>query len=333
MKPNAGYTVLKVESGDTVYIDFNNNGVAERDERKGLSDIAAFETRAGYKLNEQMREYNLSEQEVLELGYLAKELLKEKVLNKKVKVKFVGKKRYYVLLYLNDELVQDELIESGYVVPYKYSRRYRDNHRQVEHARELLQGRELRKKHSEQQPKNTEKICEIKKSSFEKIKKSSFEVSTENIDLYFVDPTNNKITTNFCMNMACKSLLNEIQNAKKTIYFAMYGIAEMDEIQNALLEAKARGVEVKGVIDKDLKNKNIYADTPVLVEKLGTENVKDDYLKDDKFLNRDPSAPPNFPQKLKYKVGNKEIVSEFKADFLFDLRKAIMNYKFFIFDN
>ncbi|MFX1288944.1 MAG: hypothetical protein ACFFFY_10360, partial [Promethearchaeota archaeon] len=90
----------------SVYIDFNNNGVAERDERKGLSDIAAFETRAGYRLNEQMRDYNLSEAEVLELGHLARKLLEKKVLNKKVKVKFIDKKKYYVLLYLNGELVQ-----------------------------------------------------------------------------------------------------------------------------------------------------------------------------------------------------------------------------------
>ncbi len=291
VKSNAKYTVLKVVDGDTVYIDFNNNGIAERNEKKGLSDIVAFKTRPGYRLNRQMKDYNLTQQEVLELGYLAWELLKEKVLNKKVKVKFTEKKKYYALLYLNEELVQDKLIESGYVVPYYRSNRYRDNSRQVEQARKLLQGRDLKEKPRAYEEKVLEKPIP--------------DVKTENIELYFIDPTKYDKPARYCRTSACQALLREIKNAKESIYFAIYGISSQPEIFNALVEAQKRGVKVQGVTDMTEHGVNIYPDTELLIQKLGT--IRTDYDFQEKH------NIPNYKHKLDY-------------------QGALMHDKFFILD-
>ncbi len=58
-------------------------------------------------------------------------------------------------------------------------------------------------------------------------------------------------------------LINYIQNAKDSIYFMIYSFTDID-IANALIEAKNRGVEVKGIFD-DKWSQNRYS--------------KDEYLK------------------------------------------------------
>ena len=39
------YKVIKVVDGDTIYVDFNKNGVSERDEKVRINGIDTFETK------------------------------------------------------------------------------------------------------------------------------------------------------------------------------------------------------------------------------------------------------------------------------------------------
>lgn len=82
--PNEQYKVLKVIDGDTVYIDFNRNNTIEKDERVRLNGIDAFETRISPKLEWQKRNYNLTTQEALGLGYLGQKFAQKELLNKYV---------------------------------------------------------------------------------------------------------------------------------------------------------------------------------------------------------------------------------------------------------
>lgn len=356
IKKDSGYRVLKVVDGDTVYIDFNNNVIAERNEKKGLSDIIAFETRLGYRLNNQMRDYELTQQEVLELGYLAKELLKKKVLNKKVKVEFINKKKYYVLLYLNGKLVQDELVESGYVVPYKRSNRYKYDKQLIDKAKKQVKNRELvilniknhkyhkldckygvktsdyelverkdlpedavycswcKKYHpSAAEVKNLDKSKA--KSKKEEvfltkpenviIEKPILYISTEFIDIYFVDPLEYKFSSDEVRTKGGQALIKMLNRTEKQLGIATYGICDQNEIFKSIISAqKQRGVEIRGVIDKDKRGVNYYCDSEKLI--WATRSIFPDMVNTE--AETEHAFDPNY----------------------YEIQGAIMHHKFFI---
>ncbi len=76
----AEYKVLRVVDGDTVYVDFNNSGFADKEERVRLNGIDAFKTHAGTHLDWQMKTYDLTQKEVLTLGYMGMEFARENLL-------------------------------------------------------------------------------------------------------------------------------------------------------------------------------------------------------------------------------------------------------------
>ena len=71
------HKVIKVIDGDTVYVDFNDNGIAEQDEKVRINGIDTFETKLNNGLNWQMKLYNLTQDEALGLGYYGKEFAKK----------------------------------------------------------------------------------------------------------------------------------------------------------------------------------------------------------------------------------------------------------------
>lgn len=75
-----------------------------------------------------------------------------------------------------------------------------------------------------------------------------------------------------------KALLDIINSASSSIDFALYGIRDQDEIISALLNANARGVKIRGVIDKDVNDENYYTSTEELVKNIA--NIRTDFQKD-----------------------------------------------------
>ena len=76
---------------------------------------------------------------------------------------------------------------------------------------------------------------------------------------------------------AGKILVEKINNAQKSIDFAFYGLSKQDEILNALINAQNRGVKVRGIVDKNVDNKNDYSGTEYAIQKLGGKVIKTDY--------------------------------------------------------
>jgi phosphatidylserine/phosphatidylglycerophosphate/cardiolipin synthase-like enzyme len=112
------------------------------------------------------------------------------------------------------------------------------------------------------------------------------DLKNDDIQIFFASPLKTKKPINACTTEACLVLLNEINNAKESIDFAIYGIGNQDAIFNALINAKNRGVELRGVTDINEKGINIYKDTDALMQKLGT--IKNDYVSmNDKTLETD----------------------------------------------
>lgn len=86
--------VIKVIDGDTVYIDFNDNGIPEQDEKVRINGIDTFETKLNDGLEWQMKLYGLSQDEALGLDYYGKEFAKKELLNKSVKAEYTAEEKF-----------------------------------------------------------------------------------------------------------------------------------------------------------------------------------------------------------------------------------------------
>lgn len=143
------------------------------------------------------------------------------------------------------------------------------------------------------------------------------------IQIFYVNPLVYKKPCNDCNNDACKSLLEIINNSKTSIDFAIYGIGDEDKIFKALINAKNRGVEIHGITDMNINNKNPYFDTWKLINTLG--NIKTDYSSDIKLLEE---------QQLKQKyASNIKDYAKVQEGKKMKVPGAIMHNKFFIVDN
>ncbi|MEL6343370.1 MAG: phospholipase D-like domain-containing protein [Myxococcota bacterium] len=93
-----------------------------------------------------------------------------------------------------------------------------------------------------------------------------------------------------CETDLCNSLVELIENAESSIDFAIYGVRGQPQVLYALLEAKKRGVKIRGVVDRTVDGKNYYSDTDWMVEQLGT--VRDDLESDRREAERRRAAVP-----------------------------------------
>ncbi len=88
------HKVIKVIDGDTVYIDFNDNGIPEQNEKVRINGIDTFETKLNDGLEWQMKLYGLSQDEALGLGYYGKEFAKKELLNKLVRAEYTAEEKF-----------------------------------------------------------------------------------------------------------------------------------------------------------------------------------------------------------------------------------------------
>jgi len=163
------------------------------------------------------------------------------------------------------------------------------------------------------------------------------------IKMYYNNPTvYNKPSIKTDSN-AGEPLLDLINEANTSIDFAIYGIRNQDDIVNALISAKKRGVVIRGIVDKDIEDKNYYSDTENFIDKL--ENIRTDY-KSDMVTKQNQKAfvdNPYWPKPTGFNgpaqcVGyslkdNKAIISVQACKEEIEFKGDIMHDKFFIIDN
>ena len=104
----------------------------------------------------------------------------------------------------------------------------------------------------------------------------------QSISLYFNTPLSyphTKSSTSFG-----DKLKELIDNSKKEICFAIYGFREQNDILEALINAKKRGVKIKGVVDSNTNNQNYYKDTFLLYRYFDIKDDKQNYIMHNKFF-------------------------------------------------
>ena len=167
---------------------------------------------------------------------------------------------------------------------------------------------------------------------------TAFKSSTTNDTKTYIKVITNSPLTHLTPNKSCESeicleLINLIEDAEDTIDFAVYGLRGQDEVLNALIDAQKRGVKVRGVIDKDIFNKNYYSDTYLL--EANFDDIKTDYKKDLETLSiikdtkyEDKCLRPKDHKGTLQCFEGKGYASKEKLSFVGD----IMHNKFFIVD-
>lgn len=169
------------------------------------------------------------------------------------------------------------------------------------------------------------------------------DIEETSIELLFNSPHYLDSPSEESSSVAGRSLVDLINGAHRSIYFAIYGIRNQPEVLNALLQAKNRGVEVYGIVDKDLSNNNYYSGTDELIEKL--EVIKDDYQSDLEYdkNNYQYASKPYWkkpvgfdgpPSTVGYSIDDKTAMISVQASKnIISFQGNIMHNKFFVFDN
>ncbi len=225
----------------------------------------------------------LSFEDSIKMGYLTQNFAEDVLSNKRVKLKYTGKENQnckYADIIIKKESYRQMLINSGFV-PEINDKNF---NKQLEKARKLnlvILNHKSNKYHKldckygqaahdavllpfKQIPKDAKpcKFCHIKK---DKIKKTSnistypLVISNGSIKMYLTDLTTKLKPDNQCSSLACKEILNQINNSKTSIDMALYGWDNVPEIYNALKQAKSKGVKIR--IAYDNSTNNYYPET------------------------------------------------------------------------
>ena len=166
---------------------------------------------------------------------------------------------------------------------------------------------------------------------------------SRSVELLFADPRSHSAPGDRCEDEICTRLLKLIQTAEKSIDFAVYGMRNQTQLLEAIEAAQARGVVVRGVVDRDRTGENYYTSTNLWARRLG--NIRDDFDAETILDQRDTWKPHQPPcprpagfegplQCLAYDLGDRWLVAAHASRETFDQRidGRIMHNKFFVVD-
>ncbi len=274
------YRVLEVIEGDKFYIDLNKNGAKDKDELFYVKNVNTFPAKYNSKIKEYAERYDITVCEALSLGEAAKNFTKEKLEGKEISFKnppVPYKPRYY---YRFAEILTKDnkdfgiiLLEEGLAFAYESKSRSKNfnPYKTFENLKKLKKNAEFYSKTcSKDEKRDFEK--DKQNQEFQHNTKLKTQAYTDSpvrkfgsVTIFLINPNTFNKPSNTCKTQACRVILDNIKNAQNSIDFALYGFEGQDEIFKALIEAKSRGVTVRGVVDSKPDNTFVYRDTTKLI--------------------------------------------------------------------
>lgn len=273
--------IFKIESPLSIYIDKNQNFIFDEKKPFILKNIHYINYNSNYVNDEILRVLTPDQKFFLE--YMANETANKILKNKFVYIHnsdlYINKNRYKTLL-LNSNIFYENSTESkkklleyisninldDYVIYNTKSKKYHKfscSFGKTSKNYKILTYKQL--------PKNAEiaKCCIVQKELKPNINnlplnKVKLSYSNDNIKIFFLDLNTTFKPDNKCSTEACIELKNQINNAKQTIDFAIYGFNNQPEIYKALQSAKKRGIKIRWVSNYDKSENKYYPD----IEKL-----------------------------------------------------------------
>ena len=223
------------------------------------------------------------------LGVLSKKYISDTLLNKFVKAEILFDKDYPKIakIYYKDEDFAQNLLKNGRALAFDESYKIYENLTKVKdninsskkfnyqlrnkkngkiHTLDCEYGRksadyEIGIFDDEKYKKDYCHYCHQVNAPKNTVKSVNADYITDDLKIYFTDFIHNLIPDKNCKQNACKILLQNINEAKESIDFAIYGFGNVPEIEKGLINAKNRGVKIRYVIDEDSSHNNIYDNT------------------------------------------------------------------------
>lgn len=304
---SSDFQVLKINSPTEIVVDINKNGVADDDELITL-DVQSFLTKPSESQSKLAKRLKISDEDVMGLGFLAENFAKETLIEKPVKLKnnnsqiFIGNKNYQKMLFdagfaVENSNVVSPKLQSNIEKVHKLNLVIFNNKSHKYHKLDCKYGLLAHNSQiipASQLPKDAKacKFCHLKRGKGKRergkgilvvdvipdVKSPSAtyqkSLTMGNIKIFLTDMTRVLKPSNSCNTPVCNALVNEINNAKSSIDFAIYGYSKIPAIEKALVLAQKRGVKIRFVYDLDDAGKNIYPDT-IYLTRLLTNNRAD----------------------------------------------------------
>lgn len=378
--------VLKVFEADELVLGFNGNDAPEQGKKVILRNVVAFKPVKNAKQSQYANANNLSEEEILKVGYLARFWAKDFLLNNDVEV--LGLRNCYnnevckVDILVKRENYSDLLLKNGlgYLKDRDETKNSLLNTIQVKnnslqlgkiefllknlnsdtvhklncpHLKEIQNAQLYLKKELDLKTNTFCKKCLNINQSFSNSKlnipksgniyKKSFHRAYKNIDLYFINPLENKMPSVKSNSEFAKRLINEIDSAKETIDIAIYEFGDQKDIYNALLNAKKRGVKIRAVSDiskNELQRHKIHFD---FIKEFNAVLDSNTSLMHNKFLifdnslvmtgsaNISSTGSGGYNANLVAFINDEQIIKRYKAEFnqmyssKFSINKKVLN--------
>lgn len=300
------YKVIEVYSGDMVCLDFNINLKCEPSEKIKLYGLNTFSEKFGSQTKYILEKYSIPEENTVVLGVMAKDFTKNQLLNKYVRVEILdsSEKKYKTGKIFTDNLsdFSQILLKEGFGLSnadeykiyenfskiknnIKFSKKFNYQLRNKKngkiHTLDCKYGRMASNYEIGIFDEDKSDYCDFchsdKKHKHKNVMTPSINADYESdkIKIYFLDSTTNLKPDSGCKTKACQILLSNINSAKNSIDFAIYGLGNVPSIESALLNAQKRGVKIRYVVDETANRDNIYAKTSSL--KSAISNFKTDY--------------------------------------------------------
>ena len=309
--------VLNIVTPTTIEIDLNGNNTYDSGETICIPNIEAFTSNLSINQKELGNKLKINNEDAVKLGYLT-DIFAENILSdKRVKLKFTGDSNQdckFADISVDNESYRDRLLNSGLGFQNGSPVDYEKYKKQLGKARKLnlvILNHKSGKYHklnckygliahdaivipARQLPENSKpcKFCHITKPKEKTlspqytpkiIRPYPLAISNGSLKLYLSDMTLKLKPDDKCSSLACKEILNQINNSKNSIDIAIYGWDNIEEITNAIINAKSRGVKIRLVYDTS--DNSYYKDTPYLVrlaDESATETPK--ILMHNKFM-------------------------------------------------
>lgn len=129
------------------------------------------------------------------------------------------------------------------------------------------------------------KMGEIDISNYiDKIENPVANAALGGVSYYFIDPNKYKKPSSRARTSAAVSIIEKINEAKTSIDIALYGFDSQNEIYEALLSAKRRGVKIRFVVETTPIGTNLYSDTMRLFKDFEVKTDKLPNLMHNKFF-------------------------------------------------
>lgn len=267
------YEVLNVKSYNTIQLDLNHNKSFDNGEEIFINDIKITPPQ------------DFSKEENFIYSQLANNFAKDFFFNKKVQIKnndLIANKESYIKSFnisgFNNELAPNEhqklinkIKTNKYFIVnlhnFKYHK-YGCKHYLKAENYAIFEEKDL--------PLKSE-ACRYCYKTPQRKKFENFQSTFASGDfkLLLTDHTTQLVPQKNCSTTICKELVSQINNAKTSIDFAIYGYSFVPEVDEAILNAQRRGVKLRMVYDLDSKGNTDYSDSKRLASLI--KNAISDY--------------------------------------------------------